>query len=49
MDCYWREVLHYWAVGEGMATPESPPNSGSGVATSICSQPEMCNLIINPY
>ena len=41
MDCYWREVLHPVEAGGGRAGPEWPPSSGSGVLTSICSQPEV--------
>lgn len=41
MDCCWREVLHCLAAGEERAAPEWPPTSGSGVLTSICSQPEV--------
>ena len=40
MDCYWREVLHPVEAGEGRAGPEWLLSSGSGVLTSICSQPE---------
>ena len=41
MDCCLREVLHCLAAGEERAAPEWPPTSGSGVLTSICSQPEV--------
>ena len=41
MDCCWREVLHSLEAGEERAAPEWPLSSGSGVLTSICSQPEV--------